>query len=461
MRAEGPSEPLESEEAEFAVSLGLEYANGPLRAIAVDQAGTQKALTSIVDQAILARFSASIRPASWLSLEMSLPFAVFESGSATPVFYGGEQVLPASAGVGDFLIGAAIQPVNTGAFDLLIGGRFWAPIGSTEAYLSDHRFRAEASLSAAGQIGSFLYGCTFSAAPGFFLKRDGDRVAAACGMHFKVSPVIAVGVDPSFALLTDTLLTDTPAQKYVIEPLGTVKLSPGPLRIGLSAGPDFGSAPGAASVRALLNIAFINVGKAKTEAVVITDRDLDQIPNAEDACPDVAGPRSDEKARNGCPTEDRDADGIRDVDDYCPDRAGVAYNDPQANGCPDSDNDDLPDPLDKCANEPGGKPAGCPTYARLSGGTFKINPPIEFREATLSPEGVSALQEIAATMRANPKYEQVSISLGTRGVRTALSDQRAEEIILIFRNGNLASDRYEVVFVDDMKGGSVQAKLVR
>jgi len=461
-RAEGPRAPLESEEAEIAVSLGLEYAKGPLRAVAVDQTGATKALTSIVDQAVLARFGASVRPTNWLSFEMSLPFAVFESSDLdAPVYYGGEQILPAAAGVGDFLIGAQLQPINTGPFDFFIGGRFWAPIGSTEAYLSDHRFRAEASLSAAGEVGPVLYGCTFSVGPGFFLKRDGDRAAASCGVHIKASPLLAFGLDPSFALVTDTLATDPPSQKYVFEPMATVKLSPGPLRIGLSAGPDFGTAPGAAALRVLLNIAYVNVGKSVRETVVVTDRDLDQVPNDEDACPDVAGPRSSEKARNGCPTEDRDADGIRDNDDYCPDRAGVPYNDPKANGCPDSDNDDLPDPLDTCANEPGGKPSGCPTYARLSGGAFKITPPIEFREATLPPEAVSALQEIAATMRANPKYEQVSISLGTRNVRTALSDQRAQEIILIFRNGNLNSDRYEVVFVDEMKGGSVSAKLIR
>ena len=64
-------------------------------------------------------------------------------------------------------------------------------------------------------------------------------------------------------------------------------------------------------------------------------------------------------------------------------------------------------------------------------------------------------------MRANPKFEQVSISLGTRGVRTSVSDARAEEIILIFRAGNLDSNRYEVVFRDDMRGGTVQARLVR
>lgn len=460
-RAEGPRDPVLPEQVGFAVGLGLEYAKAPLRVIAFDSTGTERALTSLVDHAVFARIGASIAPASWLSFEMSLPFAVLESGDGAGAYYGGEQVLPASSGVGDFLVGLQIQPVNTGPFDFMIGGRFWAPIGSAEAYLSDHRFRAEASLSFAGEIGPALYGCTFSASPGFFLKRDGDRVGAACGAHFKVNPVFAVGVEPSFAMISDSLQTPDPKLRYVVEPLASIKLSPGSLRVGLGAGPSFGAAPGAAALRVLLNVAYAGSGAPAHETVVIVDRDLDGIRNDDDACPDTAGPRSDDKTRSGCPVEDRDADGIRDVDDYCPERAGIPYNDPKANGCPDSDNDDLPDPLDTCPTEPGGKPGGCPKYARLSGGTFKITPAIEFKEATLPPEGVAAIEEIASTMRANPKLEQVSISLGTRGVRTALSDQRAQEIILILRNANLDSSRYEVVFRDELKAGTVQARLVR
>jgi hypothetical protein len=462
-RAEGPHEPKGADEVELAVGLGLEYAKAPLRAVAIDEQGNERALAGVVDHAVFARIGASITPISWLSFEMTIPFALFQAGAADQAFYGGEQVLPTSPqGIGDLLVGLQLRPVDTGPFDLLVGGRFWAPIGSAASYMSDHRFRAEASLGAAGQVGPLLYGCSFSVAPGFFAKRDGDRLAASCGAHARVLPVLAVGLEPSFALVQDTLQTDEPASRFVIEPLAAAKLSVGPVRIGLGAGPSFGSAPGAAEVRVLLSLAFLGVGGPEAEeAAKITDRDLDEILDENDACPAEAGPRSRDKARNGCPMQDRDADGIRDADDFCPDRPGVADESPQANGCPDSDNDEVLDPLDKCPNEPGTKPAGCPKYARLTGGTFKITPPIEFKDTTLSPEGVAALLEIAATMRANPKFEQVSISLGTRGVRTSTSDQRAEQLILIFRNGNLDSDRYEVVLKDDQRGGTVQAKLVR
>ena len=47
------------------------------------------------------------------------------------------------------------------------------------------------------------------------------------------------------------------------------------------------------------------------------DTDKDGIPDKDDACPDVAGP----KEFNGCP--DTDGDGIPDKDDACPDVAGL------------------------------------------------------------------------------------------------------------------------------------------
>jgi hypothetical protein len=210
----------------------------------------------------------------------------------------------------------------------------------------------------------------------------------------------------------------------------------------------------------MLGISYVGIGKPEEAPAGVADRDLDEIPDPDDACPGEAGPKSKTKERHGCPTQDRDGDGVRDGDDYCPDRAGVAHSDPKGNGCPDSDNDAEPDPIDGCPSEPGAPPMFCPQYARLSGTAFKINPAIEFRGEALTPASVTALEEVAATMRANPKFEQVSVSLGTKGVRPSISDARAQQIILIFR-ANLDTNRFEVVLRDDQRGGIVQAKIVR
>lgn len=87
--------------------------------------------------------------------------------------------------------------------------------------------------------------------------------------------------------------------------------------------------------------------------VVIADRDGDGVPDAEDRCPDQAGPAS----LKGCP--DRDGDGIPDIDDKCPDVKGLA----KYQGCPipDSDGDGINDEEDKCPNVPGvARYQGCP-----------------------------------------------------------------------------------------------------
>jgi outer membrane protein OmpA-like peptidoglycan-associated protein len=95
------------------------------------------------------------------------------------------------------------------------------------------------------------------------------------------------------------------------------------------------------------------------------DRDLDGIHDGDDACPDVPGVPSDDRARHGCPI-DTDRDQIPDVADGCPTVPGVASTDPKKNGCPpDSDGDGIPDLSDACVETPGvphadPKKNGCP-----------------------------------------------------------------------------------------------------
>ena len=83
------------------------------------------------------------------------------------------------------------------------------------------------------------------------------------------------------------------------------------------------------------------------------DRDADGTPDANDECPDVAGPM----ALHGCP--DKDGDGVADKYDKCPDVAGVV----KYQGCPipDTDGDGINDEMDKCPNVAGiAAYQGCP-----------------------------------------------------------------------------------------------------
>jgi outer membrane protein OmpA-like peptidoglycan-associated protein len=109
---------------------------------------------------------------------------------------------------------------------------------------------------------------------------------------------------------------------------------------------------------------------AAPPAPPVADRDKDGVLDAQDACPDAAGPASDDPQKNGCPKiADRDGDGIRDEIDACPDAPGVPDDVPSINGCPpDKDNDGIADPADACPDKigepnPDPKKNGCPPAA--------------------------------------------------------------------------------------------------
>jgi outer membrane protein OmpA-like peptidoglycan-associated protein len=93
-------------------------------------------------------------------------------------------------------------------------------------------------------------------------------------------------------------------------------------------------------------------GKKQDRAIVtVIDSDNDNIPDNEDECPNIPGPKS----TKGCP--DSDGDGIPDHLDDCPVTAGLE----QFKGCPDTDHDGIPDNKDVCPYDAG--PAsnnGCP-----------------------------------------------------------------------------------------------------
>jgi hypothetical protein len=100
--------------------------------------------------------------------------------------------------------------------------------------------------------------------------------------------------------------------------------------------------------------------KAKKTIPVMSknaDSDNDNVPDAEDDCPNIPGLA----ALKGCP--DSDGDGIPDHLDGCPTVAGLA----QFKGCPDSDLDGIPDNADVCPYEAG--PAsnnGCPVSEKTT-----------------------------------------------------------------------------------------------
>ena len=84
----------------------------------------------------------------------------------------------------------------------------------------------------------------------------------------------------------------------------------------------------------------------------VTDLDSDGFVGEADRCPNDPGGSPD-----GCPDPDGDFDGFPDRIDACPAEPGVAPN-----GCPvrDADGDGLSDSNDRCPERAGAEPDGCP-----------------------------------------------------------------------------------------------------
>lgn len=134
-----------------------------------------------------------------------------------------------------------------------------------------------------------------------------------------------------------------------------------------------------------------------------TDRDGDGVPDDIDHCPDVPGPRDN----FGCPWPDRDGDGVPDNKDACPDVPGPAEN----AGCPwaDRDGDGVPDKDDKCPDEPG--PAdnqGCPRERKLvivRRDRIELKQQIHFRQtkATILADSYELLDQVAQAIKDGPR----------------------------------------------------------
>ena len=200
------------------------------------------------------------------------------------------------------------------------------------------------------------------------------------------------------------------------------------------------------------------------------DTDGDGIPDKDDACPDVAGL----KEFNGCP--DTDGDGIADKDDACPEVAGLK----EFNGCPDTDGDGVPDKDDKCPDvagpaENGGCPwpdtdgdgvldkddlcpevagpasnKGCPeptTDDQKKLNQYAKTILFDTGKATIKFESAEILNQIINVLKKYPnsrfRIEGHTDSTGKKQKNIELSQNRADAVKIYLIQGGIASNRLE------------------
>ncbi len=177
------------------------------------------------------------------------------------------------------------------------------------------------------------------------------------------------------------------------------------------------------------------------------DADKDGIADDADACPLTPGVRTDDAKANGCPA-DGDQDGVPDLLDACPKEPGVRTDDAKTSGCPaakppaDSDNDGVADDKDACPNEPGKPDAdaqknGCPK-AFLKNDEIKITEQVKFEKASAKiSQGApndEVLGAVLDVLKAHPEVAMLRVeghtdNAGNAVANERLSTRRAEAVV--------------------------------
>ena len=146
-------------------------------------------------------------------------------------------------------------------------------------------------------------------------------------------------------------------------------------------------------------------GPKENQGCPWTDRDGDGVLDKDDKCPDEPGP----KENQGCPDKDTDGDGIVDRKDLCPTVAGPAEN----GGCPwaDRDGDGVPDKDDKCPDEPGPvENHGCPrkqTLIVVRKDRIELKQQVHFavNKSRILPDSFELLRQVAQAMKDAPHVQ--------------------------------------------------------
>ncbi len=434
-----------------------------------------------------------------LRLGLNVPLALYQAGTSGTVSntsFSSDN----STTIGDVRLGADVRLLGSygGPAQLALGAQVFLPTGSRDSFTGDGKVRVAPRLMLSGDISQFTYaarvGFTYRAQnAGFAGAVTGNELSfgVAAGARLLEGKLV---VGPE---LTGTTVVEegnaffarreTPVEVLV----GAHYRVDSQWRVGAGVGPGLTRGIGAPQVRALATVEWhpdVEQAPPPPEPEAPKDRDLDGVLDAEDACVDVPGVRTEDPKTNGCPlpkdtdgdgvidaedacvdvpgvrTEDpktngcppdRDGDKILDAEDACPDEPGVRTEDPKTNGCPppkDTDGDGILDPEDACPEvagpaDPDPKKNGCPK-ARIDKGQIRILERVEFEtgKATLRPESNGILTAVLEVMQSNPTLTKVSIeghtdSVGNDKANQALSQRRAAAVVKWLTTRGIAASR--------------------
>ena len=467
----------------FALGAIGDYAYKPL--VFYDTNGDEQA--AVVEHQLFVHLGGAVVLFDRLRLGANLPLLAYSKGEGTNVANSSFSTSD-KAGIGDPRLSADVRMLGEygGAATLAFGVQGFIPVGNDKAFASDGKVRIRPRLMLAGDLGDLAY----AAQTGFNYRAKGDNLggdafgseltfSAAVGLRaldkkLIVGPevfgstVVSDGGDGAFKKRT-TPLEVVIGGKYAVTP---------DWRVGAAVGPGLTRGVGAPAVRVLASVEWF---PAVDKPAAPSDRDKDGIVDADDACPDTPGVRTDDPKTNGCPPaaapSDRDQDAIVDADDACPEEPGVKSDDPKKHGCPapkDTDGDGITDDVDACPKEKGvshvdpakhGCPAskdtdgdgivdaedacpdkagvadpdpkkhGCPA-AQIEAGQIKIIEQVQFatKSAKILPASDAVLSAVLEILKAHPEITKVSVeghtdNRGGKGYNKDLSKRRAASVV--------------------------------
>ena len=334
-------------------------------------------------------------------------------------------------------LGADLRLVGTyGApFSLAVGGQFFTPSGSSDQYTSDNLAHGIVRLAAAGEAGAFVW----AANVGYHVRAqqttvDGNPYGTA--LVYGAAPACASPTGTCSSVPRSTARPTRVAVRHAFFTTGSTPVEAilgahytigEDWRVGAGAGPgithDLGSpvfrvlalgrvgprlspAPGRGSAAARRGGAASSAPASSAPASSAPAAEARgprrrRHSDAEDACPDVPGVKTDNPKTNGCPP-DRDGDGIPDAEDACPDAPGPHTDDPKTNGCP---------------------------KAAVVNGQIEISEQVKFATGSakiLHATATSSSNAVAKLMADHPEIKHVRVEGHTDNVGKAADEQEAQ-----------------------------------
>lgn len=290
----------------------------------------------------------------WLELSASVPVAVYQEGVSALGL--------ASAGMGNPWLTAKVSLWNDSApLSAAVAVGLGLPLGTAVA-----QGNGGLEVMPRVQVGKVFADWQFGAELGFLYRRPVDFVAVSGhagdvvgSQVYLAGAVTSVSSTGPRGELSARLFAPIAGGPVGVEALAGARWTVGSVELFGAVGPGFFGEPTTPSVRAYFGAAFANTPSTQPPCIEGTpyrladcpelDVDHDGVKNGVDAAPEQAEDPDGFEDADGAPDPDNDGDGVLDADDGCPQKAGPVAN----HGCPDedADGDGVVDRLDKCPRD--------------------------------------------------------------------------------------------------------------